>query len=80
MVGNKLELIRKDGTTKIIIDGKLIKHVVAYKLTQDMDKNFGRLCLELKIDIAKKNSTISIEDENAEVTQKQEVRKCQMNL
>lgn len=67
MAGNNVELIRKNGTTKIIIDGTPIKHVTAYKISQDMDKEIGRLCLELKIDIAKENATISIEDENAEI-------------
>lgn len=70
MSKNKLELIRKDKKTEIKINDIPIKRIIAYKIIQDMERESGKLYLEIKIDIDEIESTISIIEEDIELRNK----------
>ena len=57
---NKVEIIRKNGQTKIRINNQEVNFVGKYSIIQDMDIENGILMLEIKMAIDEKNSSITI--------------------
>lgn len=57
---NKVEIIRKNGQTKIRINNQEVNFVGKYSIIQDMDIENGIPMLEIKMAIDEKNSSITI--------------------